>query len=579
MAGKHVMVVAIDFGTTYSGYAFSLRSDFDKDPLKIKANQAWVAGHKYHLSLKTPSTLLLDKAGKFIAFGYDAELRYNNIALDETQKDFLYFERFKMSLYNNEELNKNMVIEDILKKKFSAFQVFSLSIKALKDHLETTLQKQGIDVKSDEIKWVLTVPAIWSDSAKQFMREAAIAAGLPDKMLRIALEPEAASLFCQHLPLEKLVGASKGFDVSKPGTKYMVIDLGGGTADITVHEKLKGNKLKELFKASGGACGGTSVDSKFYATLTRIFGGPMLRELQNEKTYAYMDLMREFETSKRVVKPDAGTDSKVTITIPYVVLNELCKEIHDQELKDVLQESTLGDDITSVSDKLRIKASYFKSLFGNTIEDIVQHIKNILEKPEAKDVSKLLLVGGFSECSLIQEAVKKAFPDKRVIIPEEAGLAVLKGAVIFGHQPDSISSRIMRFSYGVRITPDFDESIHKKDKKIMIKGKPHCADVFSPFLKAGSEVPVNHKVVEAYTTTRPFQDSMPVIIYYTEDESPMYVTDEGCQKLGVLDVKVPAPSADDHHVAVQYVFGDTELHMVAVEVQSKTPCSAKFNLI
>lgn len=428
-------------------------------------------------------------------------------------------------------------------------------------------------------------------------------------MLRIALEPEAASLFCQHLPLEKLVGASKGFDVSKPGTKYMVIDLGGkyiklytqnlnmlrhrhfslcmilflfclgGTADITVHEKLKGNKLKELFKASGGACGGTSVDSKFYATLTRIFGGPMLRELQNEKTYAYMDLMREFETSKRVVNPDAGTDSKVTITIPYVVLNDLCKEIHDQELKDVIQESTLGDDITSVNDKLRIKASYFKSLFGNTIEDIVQHIKNILEKPEAKDVSKLLLVGGFSECGLIQEAVKKAFPDKRVIIPEEAGLAVLKGAVIFGHQPDSISSRIMRFSYGVRITPDFDESIHKNDKKIMIKGKPHCADVFSPFLKAGSEVPVNHKVVEAYTTTRPFQDSMPVIIYYTEDESPMYVTDEGCQKLGVLDVKVPAPSADDHHVAVQYVFGDTELHMIAVEVQSKTPCSAKFNLI
>lgn len=68
-----------------------------------------------------------------------------------------------------------MVMEDILKKKFPAFQVFSLSIKALKDHLETTLQNQGIDVKSDEIKWVLTVPAIWSDSAKQFMREAAIA--------------------------------------------------------------------------------------------------------------------------------------------------------------------------------------------------------------------------------------------------------------------------------------------------------------------------------------------------------------------------------------------------------------------
>lgn len=66
------------------------------------------------------------------------------------------------------------MLEDILKNKFPAIQVFSLSIKALKDDLETTLEKQGIDVKSSDIKWVLTVPAIWSDSAKQFMREAAI---------------------------------------------------------------------------------------------------------------------------------------------------------------------------------------------------------------------------------------------------------------------------------------------------------------------------------------------------------------------------------------------------------------------
>lgn len=65
-----------------------------------------------------------------------------------------------------------MLIEDIAKKKFPAIQVFSLSIKALKDHFEKNMEKQG--KKTTEIKWVLTVPAIWSDSAKQFMREAAI---------------------------------------------------------------------------------------------------------------------------------------------------------------------------------------------------------------------------------------------------------------------------------------------------------------------------------------------------------------------------------------------------------------------
>ena len=29
-------------------------------------------------------------------------------------------------------------------------------------------------IKPSEINWVLTVPAIWSDAAKQFMREAAV---------------------------------------------------------------------------------------------------------------------------------------------------------------------------------------------------------------------------------------------------------------------------------------------------------------------------------------------------------------------------------------------------------------------
>jgi len=49
--------------------------------------------------------------------------------------------------------------------------VFSASIKALRDHLHETLK--FIDIREDEIKWVLTVPAIWSDPAKDFMRKSA----------------------------------------------------------------------------------------------------------------------------------------------------------------------------------------------------------------------------------------------------------------------------------------------------------------------------------------------------------------------------------------------------------------------
>lgn len=49
-------------------------------------------------------------------------------------------------------------------------------------------------------------------------------AGLPNKMLRIALEPEAASVYVQFLPIEK---QGHGFAMTKTGTKYMVVDIGG----------------------------------------------------------------------------------------------------------------------------------------------------------------------------------------------------------------------------------------------------------------------------------------------------------------------------------------------------------------
>lgn len=54
-----------------------------------------------------------------------------------------------------------------------AMKVFSAAIGYLKDHMLTTCKKQLTDIQQSDIKWVLTVPAIWTDSSKQFMREAA----------------------------------------------------------------------------------------------------------------------------------------------------------------------------------------------------------------------------------------------------------------------------------------------------------------------------------------------------------------------------------------------------------------------
>lgn len=66
-----------------------------------------------------------------------------------------------------------MVIEDITGKPMKALDVFSLCIKALKTHLETELKKHLLGIESSDIRWVLTVPAMWSENAKQFMRRSA----------------------------------------------------------------------------------------------------------------------------------------------------------------------------------------------------------------------------------------------------------------------------------------------------------------------------------------------------------------------------------------------------------------------
>ena len=48
----------------------------------------------------------------------------------------------------------------------------------------------------------------------------------------IALEPEAASIYCQYLPTEKLKGAERGSSMSEEGTQYMIVDNGGKDIDI-----------------------------------------------------------------------------------------------------------------------------------------------------------------------------------------------------------------------------------------------------------------------------------------------------------------------------------------------------------
>lgn len=89
---------------------------------------------------------------------------------------------------------------------------------------------------------------------------------------------------------------------------------------------------------------------------------------------------------------------------------------------------------------MRIDIDLYQSFFDPVNEKIVHCIREILSKAEVIETKVILMVGGFSECEIVQDAIRKAFPECRVVVPHQAGLDVLIGAVLFGHSLTNIIS-------------------------------------------------------------------------------------------------------------------------------------------
>jgi len=94
----------------------------------------------------------------------------------------------------------------------------------------------------------------------------------------------------------------------------------------------------------------------------------------------------------------------------------------------------LKENVEIVSNKLRMPNQVVRSWFDEPINKGIRQIADVLAMPALNDVDTILLVGEFAECPLVQETVKEAFMSKRIVIPREPSHAILRGAVLFGHQ-------------------------------------------------------------------------------------------------------------------------------------------------
>lgn len=95
-------IIAIDFGTAYSGYAFSVTTrEAGSEPyLKTWGEEIGVE------TPKAPTCILFDEYEQFLSFGYEAKLAYLRARGGDARNKF-FFECFKMCLYGK--VSKNEV--------------------------------------------------------------------------------------------------------------------------------------------------------------------------------------------------------------------------------------------------------------------------------------------------------------------------------------------------------------------------------------------------------------------------------------------------------------------------------------
>ncbi|XP_062582369.1 heat shock 70 kDa protein 12A-like [Saccostrea cucullata] len=586
-----LFVVAIDFGTAFSGYAYSSRAEWTK----VYANK-WAGGEQ--ISYKAPSALLLNPDESFHSFGFDAVKNYASFVADEDCQDYLFFHRFKMILKTSLEKRVHRETKCIAEngKSVDAMKVFTLSINYMKEHLFDLLQNKtvGVELTMEDIDFVITVPAIWDDTAKMFMRVAAESVGIKRENLKIALEPEAASIYCQLMHLESDDNSKFFLAGQKVGAKYMVLDLGGGTADITVHQMKADGTLAELVPASGGAWGGTCVDQAFEDFLVELLGEDVIKIFKMDPEYVedYFDFWQTFEIKKRSF--DTSNKDTFLLRLPVgladIVANKLNKKgdktKENQEkitseisMQQVIKKSIFKDDLKYVHGKLQMNYFFFKKMFDPTVKLLTDHLSK-LSKDIGKDLKVILMVGGFSECSVVQEAVREILKDKcRVVIPNEAGLAVLKGAVYFGHQPHLISERVARYTYGIQTWPKFDEKVHLQSKRVTMGDEERCRDVFFRFVSKGEKIKPGDKKSYIFNALKPGERALECGVYISTEEDPHYVDERSCVKLGVLEV--PLQSVRDKKLELEesLIFGHTELQVTACNCHNKKEYNVTFDLL
>jgi len=284
-----------------------------------------------------------------------------------------------------------------------------------------------------------------------------------------------------------------------------------------------------------------------------------MQRLKAEKTKSYLKLYRDFEDAKRTITPT--TEESKHSKFPCQSFYELMGG--SEEFENV----TKKPEIKMVDGKLVLDAKTIKKLFQSTIDNILTNIDSALKFSQSEEVSMIILVGGFAKSKLLKKAIQTKFKGKRIIVPEDAGLAVLKGAVLYGHNPETIDPRVTRYTYGVEMSTPFITGLHEPTRSYVDEfGKRYCQGTFATIIQQNKVVKLGTIVKRTYSVP-PYTTESNIQFYTSEKDDPLYTDDRSCRKIGTLVISIPIPSEEQRQVEVEYIFGNTEINVRAKETK------------
>ncbi len=261
-------------------------------------------------------------------------------------------------------------------------------------------------------KAVITVPAYFNDAERQATKNAGKIAGL--EVERIINEPTAAAL-------------AYGLDKQDKLQTILVYDLGGGTFDVSILEL--GDGVFEVKATSGNnRLGGDDFDSRVTDYLVSEFKKEHGIDLSKD-TMA----MQRIKDAAEKAKKDLSSMTTTQISLPFIAQND---------------EGPVHMDMTLTKAKFE---DLCRDLFDSTLEPVRKALKDA--NMTAKDIDKVILVGGSSRIPYIQELVKKELgqePNKSVNPDEVVAMgAAIQGGVLTGEVDDIVLLDVTPLSLGI----------------------------------------------------------------------------------------------------------------------------------